>query len=160
MKKVLVIILIIFTLILTADRIYKHYSRSNVNSHEAIVLVNHNVDPSKADSFFNLEPGTFNQKNHRIKYGLLRKDASVLDKYINIPMSMNGSYNCEVNYQDIRGYNFYDYEVDNVNLLVRLVDKQNERKSITEKYLKMRFEYGKINIVSVGEANITISKCE
>lgn len=168
MKKILLAILIIVALVFLSDKIYKIYSRSNVNSHESVVLLNSHLQSDKIDSFFNLEEGTFNPTENNIVFSLPKKNGHLLDYYINLPVKnigkqmSNFGFECDIDYENVRPYGFYDYEIDNINIVVRIIEKTanvakhlNSSQIIAQKYLGGNFHPGQITILDVTKNGIS-----
>lgn len=168
LKRIIIGIISIIALLYLADMIWKAYSRSNVNSHEAIVLINNHLTSDDIDFFFNLEKGTFNPTEHMIIFSLRTKDGHVLDYYKNLPVrNKYSSYNniefdCDVEYESVRGYGFYNYQIGNENIIARIIEKNatverrlNQNQIITEKHLGIIYQFGKINVLDINKNGIT-----
>lgn len=171
MKKILLVIISIIILVFIADEIYQYYSRNFVNSHEAVVLINNSLSDTDVDAFFKLEQGTFNPKKHKVVFSLERKDGYMLGYYINLPVrkilsKLNISmFNCNMNYQSLRPYGFYDYELGNRTIIARVISKEsnpvkllNSDKTISKKYLHVNFNFGGVNVFDVG-INKVVNHC-
>lgn len=168
LRRIIIGIITIIALLYLADMIWKAYSRSNVNSHEAVVLINNHLTSDDIDFFFNLEKGTFNPSEHMIVFSLLKKEQYALSHYTNLPVrNKYSSYNniefdCDVEYESVRGYGFYNYELGNYNIIARIIDRNADVRRnlsrdqiITEKYLGIIYQFGKINILDINKNGIT-----
>ena len=155
MKKILLGILIVVALVFFSDKIYKAYSRNNINAHEAIILINNQLQSNKVDVFFGLEEGTFNPAEHKVVFSLLKKDGYLLDNYINLPSQQNFGktntvdFECTIDYEKVRPYNFYDYEIGNKNIIARIIGKNtstikklNSDHIIAQKNLGRNYQFG------------------
>lgn len=168
LRRIIIGIITIIALLYLVDMIWKAYSRSNVNSHEAVVLINNHLTSDDIDFFFNLEKDTFNPSEHMIVFSLRKKDGWALDYYKNLPVrNKYSSYNniefdCDVEYESVRGYGFYNYQIGNENIIARIIDRKadvkrnlNRDQIITEKYLGIIYQFGKINILDINKNGIT-----
>jgi hypothetical protein len=167
MKKIFLGILIVVALVFLSDRIYKFYSRSNVNSHETIILINNQLQSNEVDTFFSLEEGTFNPAEHKVVFSLIKKDGDLLDNYINLPFKQNNGqtsnvgFECNIDYEKVRPYNLYDYEIGNRNIIARIIGKNtsaikklNSNKVVAQKNLGGNYQFGKLNILDVNKNGI------
>lgn len=170
LKVIIIGIISILAILYLADLMWKTYSGGNTNSHEAIVLINNHLASDDIDFFFNLEEGTFNPMEHKIVFSLRKEGGQQSDYYINLPVSnMHNSYNniefdCNVEYESVSGYRFYNYEVKNQNLIARVMEKNanvnleaslNQNKIIAEKTLGIIYQYGKINVLEINKNGIS-----
>jgi len=165
MKKAFLIIVVIVILIFCSDKIYQFYSSNYVNDHESIILINDGFSGKDVDAFFNLDAGTFDPQKHRIIYSLVKKDAYLLDMYINLPTKYKNGYGqpfqCGVDYQEVQPYGFYDYEIGNANIIARIILKDanpikrlKPEEIISEKQLGARFQFGAITILDVDQNGV------
>lgn len=171
MKKILLVLLSVILLVFIADRIYQYYSRNFVNSHESIVLINNVLNDTDVDAFFKLKKGTYNPNKHKVVFSLEREDGYQLEHYINLPVKkitgvLNAKmFDCSMKYQSLRSYGFYDYELGNRNIIARVLTKEsnpvkllNANKTISKKYLRVNFKFGRINVFDVG-VNMVVNHC-
>lgn len=139
-----------------------------MNSHESIILINNRLLLDEIDSFFNLEKGTFNPTEHQIVFSLFKRDGYSLEYYINLPVKNNNGqlgsteFECNIKYESVRPYRFYDYQVKNRNIVVRVIEKNtnvirqlNSNQIIAQKYFPGVYQFGKINIFNVNKSGIT-----
>ncbi|WP_179021924.1 hypothetical protein [Winogradskyella forsetii] len=168
MKKLLIAIIVIVILVFLSDKIYKVYSRSNVNSHESILLLNNQLSENEIDLFFNLEQGTYDSNEHKIVFSLLKKDGYLLDNYINLPVRIQSSteFDCNLEYDKARPYGFYDYEIMSKNIIARIITKNasaikqlNSKEIISEKRLGGNYGFGKLNILDINKNGLS-KHCE
>ena len=168
MKKVLIIFIAIVSLVFLSDKIYQIYSSTNINSHESVVLINNQLTEYEIDSFFNLKEGTYNSKEHKIVFSIIKKDGYLLDKYISLPVKYKtklpnkNSFDCNSEYEKVRVYRFYDYEINNRNIVARIIIKKasaikqlNSKQIISEKQLRGNYEFGKLNILDITKDGLT-----
>lgn len=169
MKKAIIAIIIIIVLIFSADKIYQIYSLNYVNGHESVVLINNQLSENEVDRFFNLKKGTFETKKHLIVFSLERKEHNILDKYINLPTKMRSGiypqYECSIEYEQIRTYGFYDYEIGNGQIIARLISNDassikdlNSNQTVAERRLDLNFKFGEVNIFNI-DLEITTLHC-
>jgi hypothetical protein len=164
MKKILISIVVIVLLVVLSDKIYKFYSRSNVNSHESIILINNQLAENEIDSFFNIEEGTYKPNEHKLVFSLVKKDKNLLDFYKNLPVkhkakfSSNTEFDCDSEYENVRHYGFYDYEISNRIIIARIITKKasnrsqlNSKEIVSKKQLRGNYSFGKINIFDVNK---------
>lgn len=159
-KKIIIGIISAVALLYLTDFIWKAYSASHVNSHEAIILINNQLTPEDIDSFFDIEKGTFNPMEHMIIFSLEKKNGSQLDSYINLPIrNKYNSYNnieFDVDYESVSGYGFYNYQIGNKDIIARIIEKNSDvvgrlqqNKIIAKKYLDANYQFGKINVLDI-----------
>ena len=161
MKKVLLFIVIAVALLFLSDKIYKMYSRNNVNSHETIVLFNNWLDDTEVDTFFGLEQGTYDPATHKMVLNLPKKDGYLLEYYKVIPAKKVGStgqgvFECDSPYGQINHYGFYNYEVGNRNVIARIIPKEASSQKqlvgdevVAQKYLNANYQFGTINVFDI-----------
>jgi len=166
MKKIILFLIVVVALIFIADKIYKIYSRHNVNAHEAVILINDCLMKEDVDAFFGLDTGTYDASRHKIVYSLTKKEAYVLDAYIDLPVKYKYALNsdeftCNIDYAEIEHYGFYNYELGNSNIIARIIVKDasairrlGAEQIISQKFLDAQYEYGKINVLSIGKIGV------
>ena len=172
MKKVLIFIGIVLIILFASNKIYKIYSNNYINAHESIVLVNNYLANEEVDTFFGLKNGTYNPQQHRIIFSLKKKEANLLDTWLNLPSRSkyeceNGSpYDCNVDYKEVQHYGFYNYEIGNVYIVARIIlytanaaKDLNQEEVISEMQIDTKYDYGKINILDITKNGIT-SRCK
>lgn len=167
MKKFFIFLVVVVILIFLSNKIYQYYSRNYINSHEAIVLINDFFSEKEVDAFFNLKKGTYDSTKHMIVYSLIKRDAYLLDTYINLPVKYknggfdNGQFNCNLDYLEIKPFGFYNYEIGNSNIIARIIAKDasvikqlNEKQLIAEKQLGASYKYGKVTVLDVDKNGV------
>jgi len=167
MKKILLFLIVVVALVFVSDKVYKWYSKNNINAHESIVLINDHFSENEVDAFFNLTKGTYDPNKYQVIYSLIKKDAYLLETYINLPTKYNNGsannnqFNCDVEYLAIRQYGFYQSEIGNTNIIARIILKgENPIKQlhtdqiIAEKQLGATYSFGKINILDIGKNGV------
>ncbi|MFN0189749.1 MAG: hypothetical protein ACKVQV_13695 [Bacteroidia bacterium] len=172
MKKVLIFIGIIIVVLFGSDKIYKIYSSNYINSHESVVLINNFLANEDVDTFFGIKKGTYNPQLHRVIFSLRKKDANILETWLNLPTKskyecQNGDeFKCDVKYSDVQPFGFYNYEIGNIYIVARIIlnnlsgnKELNQNETISEMQIDSKYEYGKINILDVNKNGI-ISHCK
>jgi hypothetical protein len=170
MKKLFLFTLVIVALVFISNKTYQHYSRNYVNSHESIVLINNLLHGKEVDSFFSLDEGTYNSEKHKVVFSLVKKEGYLLNYYINLPAKKTsnlnpGEFDCDDEYNTMRHYRFYDYEVGNRNVIARVINGEaNNRKqlkpvqTVAKKHLSVNYKFGSINVFDV-KANGISNHC-
>jgi hypothetical protein len=139
-----------------------------VNSHESIILINNQLALDEIDAFFGLEEGTFNPAEHKLIFSVPRKEGYMLEYYINLPVNnMHGQYSttafaCDIDYESVRHFGFYDYQVGLKNIIIRIIEKNtnstqqlNRPQVIAYKYLSGNYKFGEINILDISKNGIS-----